>query len=168
MAILDKTGEPRVDKTPRGNANLSLASLIEVVDYSSVRSSFGRMSNKSFIEMMSHEDASAREPWVKVRWINIGGVDWGVLSALALRYGQIIFCSFYTFEIEPFAGRLTSPRVGGCPPSTRSRTIEGGLLQSTPLSAYSLPRSHFQRRWDTRLYGSHHPPLLLSRAHGRR
>ena len=45
------------------------------------------MSNKSFIEMMNHKGASEREPWVKVRWINIGGVDWSVLSALALRYG---------------------------------------------------------------------------------
>ena len=68
--------------------SLSLPSLIEVADYSSVRSSFGRMTNKSFIEMMNNDGAEMREPWVKVRWINIGGVDWGVLSALALKYGM--------------------------------------------------------------------------------
>lgn len=59
-----------------------------MADYSSVRSSFGKMSNRSFIDMMNHKGASEREPWVKVRWINIGGISWDVLSALALRYGM--------------------------------------------------------------------------------
>ena len=66
-----------------------LVSLIEVVDYSSVRTSFGRMTKCSFIEMMGHEGASEREPGVKVRWINIGGISWDVLSALAIKYGQL-------------------------------------------------------------------------------
>lgn len=57
-----------------------------MVDYSAVRSSFGRMSNKTFINMLQHEDASKREPWVKVRWINIGGISWDVMSALAIKY----------------------------------------------------------------------------------
>lgn len=61
-------------------------SLIEVADYSAVRSSFGRMSNKTFVDMLQHSGASAREPWVKVRWINIGGISWDVMSALALKY----------------------------------------------------------------------------------
>ncbi|KAI5114896.1 hypothetical protein M0805_001812, partial [Coniferiporia weirii] len=30
--------------------------------------------------------ASKRESWVKVRWINIGGVSWDVISSLALKY----------------------------------------------------------------------------------
>lgn len=47
------------------------------------------MTNRSFIEMMGHEGASEREPWVKVRWINIGGISWDVLSALAIKYGQL-------------------------------------------------------------------------------
>jgi hypothetical protein len=62
--------------------------LIEVADYSSVRSSFGRMTNKQFIELMQDERASAKEPWAKVRWINVGGVSWDVISALAIRYGK--------------------------------------------------------------------------------
>ncbi|KAI0348334.1 hypothetical protein BDW22DRAFT_1350517 [Trametopsis cervina] len=60
--------------------------LIEVVDYSAVRSSFGRMTNKQFIALLNDERASEKEPWVKVRWINVGGVSWDVIRALAIRY----------------------------------------------------------------------------------
>ncbi|KAI0095022.1 hypothetical protein BDY19DRAFT_915920 [Irpex rosettiformis] len=60
--------------------------LIEVVDYSAVRSSFGRMTNKEFISFLADDGACAKEPWVKVRWINVGGISWDVISALALRY----------------------------------------------------------------------------------
>lgn len=67
---------------------LIVYSLIEVVDYSAVRSSFGRMNNATFIDMMNDKAASEREPWVKVRWINIGGISWDVLSALAIKYGE--------------------------------------------------------------------------------
>ena len=62
--------------------------LIEVVDYSSVRSSFGRMTNKEFITFVNNDRACEKEPWVKVRWINVGGISWDVISALALRYGE--------------------------------------------------------------------------------
>ena len=61
---------------------------IELVDYGSVRASFGKMQNEGFVEFMNNEHASRREPWVKVRWINIGGVSWDVISALALKYGM--------------------------------------------------------------------------------
>lgn len=60
---------------------------IELVDYSSVRASFGKMENKGFVEFMADPQASKREPWVKVRWINIGGVSWDVISSLAIKYG---------------------------------------------------------------------------------
>ncbi|KAI5114924.1 hypothetical protein M0805_005179, partial [Coniferiporia weirii] len=59
---------------------------IELVDYSSLRTSFGRMDNKGFVELMGNANARKREPWVRVRWINIGGVSWDVISSLALRY----------------------------------------------------------------------------------
>lgn len=61
--------------------------LIEVADYSATRSSFGRMSNREFLKFLDDPGAGRREPWVKVRWINVGGVSWDVLSALALKYG---------------------------------------------------------------------------------
>jgi hypothetical protein len=46
------------------------------------------MSNKSFVEMVEDPCAPLREPWVKVRWINIGGIGWDVISALVLMYGM--------------------------------------------------------------------------------
>lgn len=60
--------------------------LIEIADYSSVRSSFGRMTNQEFINLLNSPTASERESWVKVRWINIGGISWDVIRALALKY----------------------------------------------------------------------------------
>jgi len=61
---------------------------IEIADYSSVRSSFGRMTNREFIAFLEDRAASEREPWVKVRWINVGGISWDVVRALALKYGS--------------------------------------------------------------------------------
>ncbi|OCH85874.1 hypothetical protein OBBRIDRAFT_797715, partial [Obba rivulosa] len=60
--------------------------LIEVADYSATRSSFGRMSNREFVKFLDDPGAGRRDPWAKVRWINVGGVSWDVLSALALKY----------------------------------------------------------------------------------
>ncbi|KAM5539863.1 hypothetical protein V8D89_006366 [Ganoderma adspersum] len=60
--------------------------LIEVNDYSTMRTSFGRMTNAEFIRLLADDKASVREPWVRVRWINIGGISWDVISALALKY----------------------------------------------------------------------------------
>lgn len=70
---------------------------IQVVDYSSVRSSFGRMENKGFLEFLGDPKAYKREPWVKVRWINIGGISWDVMSALAIRYSESCI-SFMVYE----------------------------------------------------------------------
>ena len=61
--------------------------LIEIADYSGVRSSFGRMTNREFVSFLNDPAASEREHWVKVRWINVGGISWDVVRALALRYG---------------------------------------------------------------------------------
>lgn len=79
--------DPRRDSAFLTYGHIKEKCLIEVVDYSSVRSSFGRMTNKQFIELLRDERASAKEPWAKVRWINVGGLSWDVISALALRYG---------------------------------------------------------------------------------
>ncbi|KAG5642391.1 hypothetical protein DXG03_002849 [Asterophora parasitica] len=59
---------------------------IEVIDYSAVRSSVSRMKNAEFINMMEDSEASEREPWVKVRWINIGGLSWDVMKAVSIKY----------------------------------------------------------------------------------
>ena len=83
--------EPGVD-VRRDSAYLSYGHirqncLIEIADYSSVRSSFGRMTNLEFINFINSPAASEREPWVKVRWINVGGISWDVVRALAVKYG---------------------------------------------------------------------------------
>jgi len=62
--------------------------VIDVIDYSSIRCSAGRMTNSGFISFLQNDRASAREPWVRVRWINIGGISWDVISALAMKYGK--------------------------------------------------------------------------------
>ncbi|KAJ6577447.1 magnesium transporter [Mycena capillaripes] len=60
--------------------------VIEVADYSAVRSSFGRMTNREFVNFMHDPAASERESWVKVRWIAIGGLDWSVIKAVSIKY----------------------------------------------------------------------------------
>ncbi|TFY79352.1 hypothetical protein EWM64_g4661 [Hericium alpestre] len=60
--------------------------IIDLVDYSPVRASSGRMTNAEFVGYLQNAEASAREPWVRVRWINVGGISWDVVSALALTY----------------------------------------------------------------------------------
>lgn len=44
------------------------------------------MSNNDFVSMMTTE-TKEREPWSKVRWINIGGISWDVMSSLAVKHG---------------------------------------------------------------------------------
>ncbi len=83
--------EPGVDPR-RGSADIQYGGIrqncvIEVFDYSSVRHSFGRMTNKEFVNFLGDEGASKPEPWVKVRWINIGGMSWDVIKAVSLKYG---------------------------------------------------------------------------------
>ncbi|KIJ20331.1 hypothetical protein PAXINDRAFT_127039 [Paxillus involutus ATCC 200175] len=60
--------------------------VIELIDYSTVRASSGRMTNNEFVKLLNDETAGTREPWVKVRWINICGISWDVISALAIHY----------------------------------------------------------------------------------
>ncbi|KAJ7174183.1 magnesium transporter [Mycena crocata] len=60
--------------------------VIEVADYSSVRASFGRMTNCDFVDFMNDSAASKREAWVKVRWINIAGMSWDAIKAVSIKY----------------------------------------------------------------------------------
>ncbi|KAF9483451.1 hypothetical protein BDN70DRAFT_929153 [Pholiota conissans] len=57
---------------------------IEIIDYSAVRSRHRSLNNREFVEFM---ESGEREAWVKVRWINIGGISWDVIKALTLRHG---------------------------------------------------------------------------------
>ena len=84
--------EPGIDPR-RASAHLNYGHLsakcsIEVTDYNGIRSSSLRMDNEQFLRFLDDKDGvGKRDPWVKVRWINIGGISWDVLSSLSLRYG---------------------------------------------------------------------------------
>ncbi|KAH9930279.1 uncharacterized protein B0H18DRAFT_873237 [Fomitopsis serialis] len=82
--------EPGIDPR-RASANAHYGHIrqqcvIEIVDYSVTKCSVGRMGNRELVEMLGSQEASKREPWARVRWINVGGISWDVLSTLALRY----------------------------------------------------------------------------------
>ncbi|RXW17596.1 hypothetical protein EST38_g8258 [Candolleomyces aberdarensis] len=82
--------EPGVDPT-KPSSDLIYGQLhkeckIEVVDYSAVRCNYKVMENEEFVDMMDGEETWKPQPWVKCRWINIAGVSWDVIKALALRY----------------------------------------------------------------------------------
>ncbi|KAJ7650745.1 magnesium transporter [Roridomyces roridus] len=78
--------DPRRASADAQYGNIKQDCVIEVADYSSVRSSFGRMTNREFVNFVNDPAASEREPWVKVRWINIGGLSWDVIKAVSIKY----------------------------------------------------------------------------------
>ncbi|KAJ7665035.1 hypothetical protein DFH06DRAFT_1186439 [Mycena polygramma] len=65
--------------------NVHKECVIEVVDYSAVSTSFTNMRNSEFVDWCG-SPKSKRQPWVKVRWINITGVSWDVIKALSLKH----------------------------------------------------------------------------------
>ena len=103
--------DPRHESATLAYGHIRENCVIEVCDFSSVRSSFSRMTNKEFIDLMNNPQASSKEPWVKVRWINIGGISWDVISVLGLKYSmfyirmlRIINPTFgYSLDLHPLA-----------------------------------------------------------------
>ncbi|KAJ3722353.1 magnesium transporter [Lentinula raphanica] len=82
--------EPGVDPR-RATADLQYGGIkqdcvIELIDYSSTSISYGRMTNRELINLLNDKNASARQSWAKVRWINIGGLSWDVIKAVSLKY----------------------------------------------------------------------------------
>lgn len=82
--------EPGIDPT-RPEADLEWADVvedcrIEVTDYSAVSCHYRQMNNSDFVDMMDDDELWKPKPWAKCRWINIGGVSWDVIKALAGRY----------------------------------------------------------------------------------
>jgi len=57
---------------------------IEVVDYSANSVEFNQYDNHGFLQFI-HQ--TQKPTWAKVRWINIAGISWDILSSLALAYG---------------------------------------------------------------------------------
>lgn len=95
--------EPGVDPR-RASADVQYGGIkqnciIQILDYSSVRNSFGQMTNEEFVHLLENSAASAREPWVKVRWINIGGISWDVIKAVSIKYGKPQLVSSTVIEL---------------------------------------------------------------------
>lgn len=87
--------EPGVDPR-RATADIQYGGIkqdcvIELIDYNSTSISYGRMTNRELVNLLADENASARQPWAKVRWINIGGLSWDVIKAVSLKYGTRFF-----------------------------------------------------------------------------
>ncbi|KAF9077283.1 hypothetical protein BDP27DRAFT_1312126 [Rhodocollybia butyracea] len=59
---------------------------IRVMDYSPVSITSRTMSNNEFTDMLHDPRKGARPSWAKVRWIDVGGISWDVLKALATKY----------------------------------------------------------------------------------
>ena len=90
----------RRDSTSMNYGHIRQSCLIEIADYSSVQSSFRRMTNREFVSFLSDPTASTRERWVKVRWINVGGISWDIIRALALKYGGSNAMSLHRDDIH--------------------------------------------------------------------
>ena len=76
--------------------------VIDVIDYDSDDTTFRRMDNVQFIEFMGEKSSDAEAlPPRAVRWINISGIDWDVLSATAVRYSTSRPISQLRFNSDP-------------------------------------------------------------------
>jgi hypothetical protein len=60
---------------------------IDIVDYSSIRSTYTQFDNKGLVTFLNDTHRCARPAWAKVRWFNVKGISWDVVSSLTLRYG---------------------------------------------------------------------------------
>ncbi|KAF7347312.1 hypothetical protein MVEN_01486600 [Mycena venus] len=89
LAAIGAGAEPGIDPR-RASMEMQYRSVhkdcvIEIVDYSAVSSSFLNMRNAEFVDWCA-SPKSKRQPWVKVRWINITGVSWDVIKALSFKH----------------------------------------------------------------------------------
>jgi magnesium transporter len=107
---------------------------ITCIDYGPERFEVRQITDpEAFIE-------SRREPWVKVRWINVDGVDPGFLRALAIKYG------LHPLAIEDVLDVGQRPKVesytgqAGLPPHlfliVRMLQLDGETLESEQISMF--------------------------------
>jgi hypothetical protein len=167
--------------------------IIEVADYTTNDISVKRLGNAEFVELLKEPYPPHHPPHMGstgslrtgVRWVNIGGIDWGVMSALALKYGAeppISYDPWYLSSTQPlgrpsFAGvRRRNPRAGAYP-------LQGGLLPRASVHPYPLPLTRSESRPRRRHCGFHaqipvcrlerldprarRPPACPPRGHGK-
>ena len=79
--------DPRKSATAELYGHLKADCRIEMCEYGPSKARFTNFNNKEFIHWVTSPAATAkREIWNKVRWINIAGVSWDVISVLAIQY----------------------------------------------------------------------------------
>lgn len=132
--------DPRRDSALLNYGHIHQKCIIEVADYSATRSSFGKMTNHEFIRLINDPSAGQREPWVKVRWINVGGISWDVISALALKYSAYEVAEAVCRPVFTRALRYPSFGPGGRHPLPPQLAFEGGLLPATLVHPRALPQ----------------------------
>lgn len=81
--------EPGIDpRRPGSNqlySHIKEVCEIEVADYSSTNYEIQQYDNAGFVELMQ-KTKGVRPAWAKVRWINIAGISWDVVSRLGIAY----------------------------------------------------------------------------------
>lgn len=88
--------DPRRPAVDAAYSHIKERCQIEIMDYSAVRSTTRQMNNEQFVQFMgdlNSPDMPQKDPWVKVRWINIGGISWDVVKALSIKYS-----AFYSYS----------------------------------------------------------------------
>jgi hypothetical protein len=127
--------------------------VIDVIDYSSERITFKRAGNEEFVNMMrgtaveEEGHGGGREQWASVRWINIGGISWEVIGAVAIKYGLLSYTlsspalDLMYIPIVRLHNRHPLPCTRRCPPGTRSQSVQSRLLPIPPLPPHPLPLS---------------------------
>ncbi|KAG8815197.1 hypothetical protein FRC19_001187 [Serendipita sp. 401] len=76
---------------------------IEVIDYSATNYEIQQLDNTQFKAMM-RATGGKRPPWAKVRWINVAGISWDVLSTLGITY------NLHPLTLENILGGMKTAR----------------------------------------------------------
>lgn len=62
---------------------------VDVIDYGTSKAEMREFDNKGFLDFLQ-ANLREKEDWAKVRWINIKGIDWKIIKALSLVYGEFL------------------------------------------------------------------------------
>uniref|UniRef100_D8PQB5 Uncharacterized protein n=1 Tax=Schizophyllum commune (strain H4-8 / FGSC 9210) TaxID=578458 RepID=D8PQB5_SCHCM len=91
--------DPRLSSANEKYSHFEEDCAIDIIDYSAKDATFQRMHNSEFVELMYDTATQKRDSppshWTDkkgsapFRWISITGIDWNVLSSLALRYADL-------------------------------------------------------------------------------
>lgn len=89
--------DPLSERSNTGYTHFRQDCTIDIIDYERDDIKFRRFNNEGLINLMKESgprehpnDTQKLLPTQMVRWINIGGIDWAVLSAVAVRYSTCV------------------------------------------------------------------------------